>query len=117
MFASLQNLAARIGFWQTAKFSEYPFFAQAFAHAHGVEQVRAFRHCLFCDHTNGNRPPNFEPWSDEEADTSARTVNSKRFSVLQALLHGCSSASAESGFEPGTLRHRSEILPPGQLGP
>ncbi|GBN67473.1 hypothetical protein AVEN_15914-1 [Araneus ventricosus] len=79
--------------------------------------VRAFRHCLFCDHTNGNRPPNFEPWSDEEADTSARTVNSKRFSVLQALLHGCSSASAESGFEPGTLRHRSEILPPGQLGP
>ncbi|GBN46499.1 hypothetical protein AVEN_227703-1 [Araneus ventricosus] len=30
MFASLQNLAARIGFWQTAKFSECPFFAQAF---------------------------------------------------------------------------------------
>ncbi|GBO45879.1 hypothetical protein AVEN_223268-1, partial [Araneus ventricosus] len=28
MFASLQNLADRIGFWQTAKFSEYPFFAQ-----------------------------------------------------------------------------------------
>ncbi|GBO04315.1 hypothetical protein AVEN_77748-1 [Araneus ventricosus] len=38
MFAFLQNLAARIGFWQTAKFSEYPFFAQAFTHAHGVEQ-------------------------------------------------------------------------------
>ncbi|GBM28135.1 hypothetical protein AVEN_224193-1 [Araneus ventricosus] len=29
MFASVQNLAARIGFWQTAKFSECPFFAQA----------------------------------------------------------------------------------------
>ncbi|GBO46897.1 hypothetical protein AVEN_191925-1 [Araneus ventricosus] len=39
MFASLQNLAARIGFWQTAKFSEYPFFAQAFTNAHGVEQL------------------------------------------------------------------------------
>ncbi|GBN40810.1 hypothetical protein AVEN_187124-1 [Araneus ventricosus] len=38
MFASLQTLAARIGFWQTAKFSEYPFFALAFTHAHGVEQ-------------------------------------------------------------------------------
>ncbi|GBM22938.1 hypothetical protein AVEN_136358-1 [Araneus ventricosus] len=36
MFASLQNLAARIGFWQTAKFSEYPSFAQTFTHAHGV---------------------------------------------------------------------------------
>ncbi|GBM98737.1 hypothetical protein AVEN_39627-1 [Araneus ventricosus] len=29
MFASLQNLAARIGFCQTAKFSECPFFTQA----------------------------------------------------------------------------------------
>ncbi|GBN42059.1 hypothetical protein AVEN_218863-1 [Araneus ventricosus] len=44
MFASLQNLAARIGFWQTAKFSEYPFFAQAFTDAHGVEQV-----CYYTD--------------------------------------------------------------------
>ncbi|GBN67747.1 hypothetical protein AVEN_164438-1 [Araneus ventricosus] len=44
MFASLQNLAARIGFWQTAKFSEHPFFAQAFTHAHGVEQDNATPH-------------------------------------------------------------------------
>ncbi|GBM15109.1 hypothetical protein AVEN_242156-1 [Araneus ventricosus] len=44
MFASLQSLAARIGFWQTAKFSENPFFAQAFTHAHAVEQV-----CYYTD--------------------------------------------------------------------
>ncbi|GBN41711.1 hypothetical protein AVEN_103543-1 [Araneus ventricosus] len=30
MFASIQNLVTIIGFWQTAKFSECPFFAQAF---------------------------------------------------------------------------------------
>ncbi|GBM75996.1 hypothetical protein AVEN_90494-1 [Araneus ventricosus] len=38
MFIPLQNLAARIGFWQTAKFSEHPFFAQTFTW-HGVEQT------------------------------------------------------------------------------
>ncbi|GBM28285.1 hypothetical protein AVEN_233161-1 [Araneus ventricosus] len=68
MLASLQNLAARIGFWQTAKFSEYPFFVQAFTHAHGVEQELD----ILCEMENDDKEDD-----DDDTDPSQSLLTSQ----------------------------------------